>query len=373
MLKFQISKASPLPLHTQLLDDLRHKILTGALRPHDRLPGEWEIAEELGISRTTIQKAWQSAEEEALIYRIHGKGTFVAGPQTPSQARSSVGLLIPDFRSISAAHLLHGVERVFRRRGYRVQVASSEYSVDEENRMLDGMQADAVAGYIVWAVHSDSGERLLSQLAGSAPLVLLDRPLPSLHVPCVSSNNYAGGMQAMNHLLSLGHRRIAFLARPHLNLVPVAERYRAYRDALYAIGEKPAEPILIGNDEELSSYNAYLTDDDATLAPLVERLGGPDRPTAIFAVNDWMAMRLLRAAATLGLRVPDDLSLVGFDNLEVSYALNPPLTTVAQDSEVLGSEAARRLLELIEGEPSREILSLIPTQLIVRDSTRPAN
>lgn len=371
MLKFEVSRSSPLPLHTQLLDDLRHKILTGILHPHDRLPGEWEIAEELGISRTTIQKAWQGAEEEALIYRIHGKGTFVAGPQTQAQVRSSVGLIIPDFRSISASHLLHGVERVFRRKGYGVQVAGSEYSVIEEERALRGMQNNGVLGCIVWAVHHDGQERLLERLSRSTPLVLLDRPVVPLRAPCVTSNNYAGGRQAMSHLIELGHRKIGFLARPHLHLMPVAERYRAYRDALYDIGETPAEPILIGNDEELSSYNAYLTDDDATLAPLIERLQRPDRPSAIFAVNDWMAMRLLRAAASAGLRVPEDLSLVGFDNLEVSQSLHPPLTTVAQDSELLGVEAAHRLLELIDGEPMRDILSLIPTKLIVRSSTQP--
>ncbi len=75
MIHFEISKSSPLPLHMQLLDDLRHKVLTGVFKAHDPLPGEWEIASELDISRTTIRKAWQSAEEEKLIYRSAGKGT----------------------------------------------------------------------------------------------------------------------------------------------------------------------------------------------------------------------------------------------------------------------------------------------------------
>ncbi|MBX3083898.1 MAG: GntR family transcriptional regulator [Anaerolineae bacterium] len=369
MMKLQVSKTSPLPLHIQLLDDLRHKVLTGVFHPHERLLGEWEIAQELEISRTTIQKAWQSAEEENLIYRIHGKGTFVSGPQPQTAVRKSIGLILPDFRSTSAAQTMHGVERVFRRKGYRVQVAGSEYSVAEEDRMLNEMRTDGVVGYIVWAVESDNHERLLSQLSESVPTVLLDRPVAQLHLPCVSSNNYVGGMQAMTHLIELGHRNIAFLARPHLHLASVAERYRAYRDALYEVGERPAEPILIGNEHELSSYDAYLTNDQASLTPLIERLRQPDRPTAIFAVNDWMAIRILRATTSVGLRVPHDLSLVGFDNLDVSKSLTPPLTTVAQNAEVIGAEAAYRLLNLIDGEPMREVLSLIPTQLIVREST----
>jgi DNA-binding LacI/PurR family transcriptional regulator len=369
MIKFQLSKTNPLPLHVQLLDDLRHKVMTGVLRPHDRLPGEWEIAEDLGISRTTIQKAWQSAEEEKLIYRIHGKGTFVVGDAVSSTARKSVGWIVPDFRSVFAAHVVHSAEQVFRRKNYHVQVAVSEYKVDEEDRVVQRMYQDGVKGFIVWAAHSEHHERLLSQLSQSVPTVLLDRPIAGLHLPCVGSNNYVGGMQAMTHLLELGHRKIAFLARPNLYLIPVAERYRAYRDALQSIGEEPSAPILIGSEQELSTYDAY-QNDDVSLEPLISCLQSPDRPTAIFAVNDWMALRVLRAVAILGLRIPEDLSLVGFDNLEVSQLLTPSLTTVAQNAELLGIEAAHRLLDLIDGEPSREVLTLVPTDLMVRESTR---
>ncbi len=369
MIKFQLSKTNPLPLHTQLLNDLRHKVLTGVLHPQDRLPGEWEIAEDLEISRTTIQKAWQIAEEESLIYRIHGKGTFVVGDSITSTARKSVGLIIPDFRSAFAAHIVHGVEQIFRRQGYHVQVAGSEYKVEEEDRVVQRMHKDGVLGFIAWAAHSDDHERLLSELSKSVPTVLLDRSIARLHLPCVSSNNYAGGMQAMTHLIELGHRKIAFVARPNLYLTSVSERYRAYRDALLNLGEESADPIFIGSEQELSYDDAYLND-DKSLQPLITRLQGADRPTAIFAVNDWMALRVIRAVAIVGLRVPEDLSLVGFDNLEVSQLLTPPLTTIAQNADLLGIEAAHRLLDLIDGEPSREVLTLIPTDLMVRESTR---
>jgi len=369
MISFKISKASPLPLHVQLLDDLRHKVLTGVFKPHDQLPGEWELAKELDISRTTIQKAWQGAEEEKLIYRVPGKGTFVAETQTSGLVRTAFGLVIADFRSTFAAHLVRGAERVLRKRDYRVQVAASEYSIQEENRVLHQMRDDGVSGYIVWAVQSDNSQRFLSELSQSVPVVLVDRPITHLHLPCVSSNNYQGGMQAMQHLIDLGHRKIAFLARPHLHLWTVVERYRAYCDALRQIGETPAPPILVGTDQELSSYDAYLTNDDTSLEPLIAHLKQPDRPTAIFAVNDWMAIRTLRAATAIGLRVPEDLSLVGFDNHEVGPSLTPPLTTIAQDGDLLGAEAAHRLLNLVEGDPIQEVLTLLPTQLIVRGST----
>lgn len=370
MMKFEINKTSSLPLHIQLLDELRHKVRTGAFNAHDRLPGEWELASELDISRATIQKAWQSAEEEGLIYRIPGKGTFVAAARLPETTRNAVGLVVPDFRGTFAVHLLSGAERVLRKQGYSVQLASTEYDVREENRVLARMQTDGMAGCMVWAVRDTSGERRLPALAQTMPIVLMDRPLAGIALPCVTSNNYMGGQQAMAHLLELGHQRIAFLARPHLELWTVAERYRAYQDMLRAAGETPLAPILIGDERELSSYTAYIHGDDAALSPLVTLLRQPDRPTAIFAVNDWMALRALRAAASAGLRVPDDLSLVGFDNLDVSEYLSPPLTTIAQDADILGEETARHLLALINGETPNPVLTMVPTRLIVRQSTR---
>lgn len=107
----------------------------GSISSNDRLPGEWEIAEELEISRTDPSRrrgGEEAAEKENLIYRIHGKGTFL-GTQLSNTVRLPVSIVIPDFRSAFAAHLIHGVERVFRRQGYRVQVAGSEYSVAEKS------------------------------------------------------------------------------------------------------------------------------------------------------------------------------------------------------------------------------------------------
>lgn len=369
MIRFEISKESSLPLHLQLLDELRHKVTTGVFKPHERLPGEWELVESLQISRATIQKAWQAAEDEGLIYRLPGKGTFIAEPRAAVQVRTAVGLIIPDFRGATPMKTVRGAERIFRRQGYHLQVASSDFSLAEENRVLRQMREDGVSGCILWAVKSDDTARLVGSIAEAMPVVLLDRPLPGLHLPCVTSNNYVGATQAMDHLIGMGHRRVAFLARPHLEMWTVAERYRAYQDAMRSIGMTPLEPILIGTDRELSSYDAYTNSDDDTLQSFVDLLSQPDRPTAIFAVNDWMAMRAYRAAALAGLTIPRDLSLVGFDNLDVVDYLSPPLTTIAQSAETLGAEAARRLLALIEGDPSEEVMTLLPTELIVRGST----
>lgn len=371
MIDFRISKDSPLPLHVQLLDELRHRIVTGQLKPHDMLPGEWEFVETLHISRATLQRAWQAAREEGLIYRVAGKGTFVAELNKPRSGVSAVAFIIPEYRGTFAMNLLTGAEQVLRKQGHNLLFASTDRDLGEENRLLADFTRQRVRGIILVPVRGALHNRILTSGDINVPLVLMDRPVNGVVLPCISSNNYAGGLQAMNHLIALGHQRILFVARPHMDLWSVSERYRAYQDALHLQGLEAEPPFLIGGDAEMSSYEAYAAADRAEIAPLIDRLKSPTRPTAIFAVNDWMAVRVQRAIAEAGLRNPQDVSVVGFDDLDIAQYQNPPLTTIAQNAQLMGAEAARRLITLMEGDVNREILTLLPTTLVERSSTAP--
>ncbi len=370
MIQFNISKDSSLPLHIQLLDELRHKIMIGELHPDDQLPSEWELVDALNISRATIQRAWQSAQDEGLLYRVAGKGTFVSQPRSSDRAeRNSVGFIIPEYRGTFAMNLLGGAERVLRNRGYSVQFASTDRDINEENRLLEKFITDGICGVILVPVRGSVQQRVLTSNKMSIPAVLIDRPLNGVVLPCVSSNNYAGGLQAMNHLLDLGHRRILFVARPHMDLWSVSERYRAYQDTLRLHNLEVHPPFLIGGDTEMSSYEAYLHHDDEEIQPLIEYLKTAERPTAVFAVNDWMALKVQRAIEIANLKHPADISVIGFDDLDIAQYQNPPLTTIAQDAGLMGAEAARRLITLMEGDENREIVTLLPTHLVVREST----
>jgi GntR family transcriptional regulator, arabinose operon transcriptional repressor len=368
--RFTIAKDSSLPLHEQLVSELRHAIISGIFKPHTRLPGELELVKYLGISRATVQRAWQTAQEEGLIYRVTGKGTFVADRPLEQGARK-VGFLNPEYRGNVNGYLLSGAESILRANGYSVLYAHTDRQVNEENRLMREMIEQGVCGFLIWPAKGGANGRLLIDPRFNLPVVLMDRPIPGVALPCVTSNNHSGGLQAMRHLLELGHRRIVFLARPHLDLWPVAERLRAYEDAMRTAGLEPLPPCFLESTFELSWAEAYTQHDDESLTPIVDLLHREDRPTAVFAVNDWMAFKVLRAASLAGLRVPQDLSLVGFDNMDMVDMVDPPLTTVAQDTGLMGSEAARRLISFIEGEAVQEIMTLLPTRLVVRGSTAP--
>ncbi|MCC7447860.1 MAG: GntR family transcriptional regulator [Anaerolineae bacterium] len=367
---FYLSKESPVPLHTQLLNELRRAILAGELQPHTRVPSEPELAHALSISRTTIRQAWHAAEDEGLLYRVHGKGTYVA-ESAGTQPAKLIGFLIPNFRSTFDSQLLSGAERYLRERGYRVMFAHTDRAVDEENRLMREMSREGVSGFLLWPAMGE-GQRRYLEANHAIPAVFLDRSIPGVDYPCVAAEHYQGGCYAVQHLIDLGHSAIGFVSRPHLTLWPIAERLRAYNDTLHAAGLLPHPPILVGDSAELGVRYAEESYADARgqeISQLQVILSQPDRPTALFAMNDLMALQVLRAANLAGLKVPDDLSLVGFDDMEIVSHIDPPLTTVAQNPFRVGAEAARVLLDLVGGKRPDQPTILLPTRLIVREST----
>lgn len=374
MAEIKLDKQSPIPLHTQLLNQLRQLILGGEWTSHEQLPSEPELVRQLGVSRATVRKALESAEREGLLYRVAGKGTFAeanpaAGPQR------LVGFVIPQFRSSFDSNLLIGVERELKARGYRVLFCNSERRLEEENKLLAELIQDRVDGVIIWPVQSDDLDRELFHLSvRNFPLVLMDRTFPYLEADSALVDNSGGAFAATQHLIDLGHRKIAFLARPYLHLLPIAERLAGYRRALRDAGLEPVPPLLVGEALEPSTGDALRTYANAAgpdINALREALSEPDHPTAIFAMNDLMALIALRAAVLTGLRVSEDLSIVGFDDLDVVSQLKVPLTSVAQNSLELGATAAELLLDRLNGYRGAPRQRRLPTELRIRQTSGP--
>ncbi len=371
-INISLSHDSAIPLHTQLLNQLRHLILSGQWPPGTRIPSEPELKRQLNISRSTIRQALSNAEAEGLIKRVPGKGTFVAQVRPHNHL---LGYITFDFLSDFQLRLLSGAESVARAKGYRILFNHSGRDIEEENRLLDQLLADKVGGILIWPALANIPSRRLFQLSQEriVPIVLMDRPLPGVDCDYVASDNYGGAYAAVKHLIDLGHTNIVFLSRPILQLLPIAERLRGYRNAMQDAGLTPRPPWLVGTaDEEMGTRYALMSYSQAQgqeIQQIARYLHEENRPTAIFAMNDLMALQVVKAARKVGLEIPDDLSLVGFDDMDFVSHLEVPLTTVAQDSFAMGKRAAELLIERVEGytgPPRREIL---PTQLRVRAST----
>jgi len=231
-----------------------------------------------------------------------------------------------------------------------------------------------MAGCIVEPVYADGVAHMLQDWVRKGfPVIMIDRYIPGIATDLVASDHFSGGYAAVSHLIQQGYRDILYLARQPLQLTSVGERLHGYRAAMADAGLTPRSPFAIEGTTETSLIQSLGTLNESereVVGAIAGLLSSRARPEAIVAMNDLLALLVLEAANTFGLRVPDELAVVGFDDMDFAASCQPPLTTVAQQSYQLGVEAASLLLQRIDGEdgPPRQIR--LPTQLVVRGSSQ---
>ena len=249
-----VSKTSSVPLHSQLLNEMRRRILSGAWPPGSPVPSELTLQRFLGISRSTVRQAMTAARNEGLIETVPGKGTYVSLNPTRYRTPRLVSFIIPYFRSSFDTLLFRGAESALRNADYQVIFSTSDSDPGEEDRLVQRLQHEHVAGFLLWPVMGQDANRMVYKLIRQqARLVLMDRSFPGEETDLVMCDNFNGGYAATQHLISLGHRKIAFLCRQHLNLLPIAERLRGYRQAMQEAGLPALEPVLINATQEITT------------------------------------------------------------------------------------------------------------------------
>ncbi len=363
-------------LHVQLHDQLRRLILSGQWQRSSRIPSEKQLTSYLSVSRSTVRLALQRAELEGLIERSAGRGTFVAYLPPTDQRNRLIAFVTYGFDAESHLLMLKGAEGEVKARGYQI-ILSNVQNQREELDVLRRLKAEYVAGVLLWANAGASRaqqENPLSYQQITLPLVLMDRGIYDLDCDFVTSENYDGASAMMQHLLALGHERIVFLCHQEMELLPVMDRYHAYCTAMLDAGLTPQEPWLIGpqGNEFIASMVLRASVDPKSveiqeIKDLFYNASTP--PTAIFAVNDYIALLAMRAVKLLNMSVPDDISIAGFDDIDLAVQLEVPLTTVAQDPFFIGKRAAQLLLDRLNGYSGATRRVTIPTQLRVRSST----
>lgn len=322
-----------------------------------------DVARRAGVSVATVSKVINSrygvaedtgARVRAVIDEL-GYETSLVAQSLRSRRTSVIAILAYDLEPFST-QLLKGAAEALHDSGYELVVYSAGGLARDpegwERRYLSRV-AGTLADGVILITPSTVGPH------AGAPVVAVD-PHTGLAVPTVDSDNLNGAKLATNHLIGLGHRRIGFIAgRSELESARLREE--GYRQAIEAAG--------IEFDPGLVAMGEYRC--DASVHPALRLLQLPDRPTAIFAANDLSAIGVMRAAASMGLEVPKDLSVVGFDNIPESALTTPPLTTIDQFIHRLGYRAIRMLLSLIEGKSRVETRITLPTELVVRQTTAP--
>jgi LacI family transcriptional regulator len=271
---------------------------------------------------------------------------------------------------------LNGAESEVRARGYQM-VFSNAQSHEEEISILMALRGEDVHGILLWPHFNASWskrETPISYQQLDVPIVLLDRQIYGLDCDCVTSDNYGGAQALMRHLVNLGHKHIVFLSHHATELLPVADRHRAYCNVLNEAGLIASEPWTIGRPgQEIGATDALqsaVNDKSLELQQIRDYImNAQPCPTAIFALNDYLAVLAMRTMKMLHVRVPDDVSIAGFDDINLAVHLEVPLTTVAQDQFAIGKRAAQLLINRLEGYSGPTKCEFIPTELRLRSST----
>ena len=274
-----------------------------------------------------------------------------------SRRTGALGLIVPDLLNPFFAQVVRGAESVTRRAGYRLLLGNSEGDLKLERDYVADMVAHRVEGLLVAPV-SDRSRAVLGPLARrSFPFVLVDRAVPGLESDLVEANGVEGARRLVEHLLSLGHRRVAMILGPD-DVSTTRQRRQGYLEALKHSTTTDEALLLETSVDRAGGHRA-----------MERALGLDPRPTAVFAVNNMTALGAMQAMREAGLAVPDDIALVCFDDVEHLAVLSPFLTVVDQPAETFGTLAAELLLDRI-GRPDahRPRHVVLQPQLIVRRS-----
>jgi LacI family transcriptional regulator len=271
-----------------------------------------------------------------------------------------VGVLIPDLTNPVLPPIVRGIEETLWAAGRAVLLADTDNDPEREAALVSELQARRCEGLIV-ATATRTSAAIRSLAAGDVPTVLVTRDVDGAGLPLAAGDDRAGVAAAVGHLVELGHERIAYVTGPR-DLSTTVARLAAF---------EATTASLLGPGERIVRHGAAFTipaGRSLTAALLRERTGA----TAILAGNDLMALGAYEALAEAGLRCPEDISVVGHNDMPLVGNMQPPLTTVAIPQHDIGVAAARLLLEAIDGRDVQQVRRLLPTKLVVRGSTAPA-
>jgi DNA-binding LacI/PurR family transcriptional regulator len=328
-----------------------------------RPPAMSDVAVVAGVSHQTVSRVLndhpsvrpETRERVLAAIAELGYRRNTAARALVTRRSGTIGVVTTGLALFGPTSTFIAVERAARDSGLFVSVATvSRWEAAAIQQVLEHFMSQAVEGVVVIAAHDEAVEAVQAFDAPVPVVMVGPQNLPGGRLQSVAVDQYVGARIATRHLLDLGHAHVTHLRGP--DEIDARQRVRGWRDELEAAGVEPGEPIA-GDWSAARGYEVGL------------RLVGADLPTAVFAANDQLALGILRAFAEAGVRVPDDVSVVGFDDVDGSAHFSPPLTTVRQEFEPLGVRCVELLLAAIAGEPTEPYL--VEPHLVVRESSGP--
>lgn len=326
----------------------------------------YDVAREAGVSIATVSKVINETGRISKKTRMHVQEVMQRMQFEPSVVASAlmgkstftIGLIIPDLANPFFAEIARSVEDRGSELGFNLVICSTDHRVDKEMEYMALLQKKRVDGIIM-----GTGTRNLTMLeelmTKKYPMALIAREAPAIEVNSVLVDDFRGGYLATEHLLQLGHRHIAIISEP-LSLKSSQERIRGYREAHHRYSVAPDERLITVSDHSTLEGGRAIAE---------KLLQLPNRPSAIFACNDLLAIGAMQTARELGIDVPGDVSIIGFDNTILATITTPPLTTIAQPIQHIGRQVTDLLVQDIkEGNAAKQRIVMQP-ELVIRQTT----
>jgi LacI family repressor for deo operon, udp, cdd, tsx, nupC, and nupG len=269
---------------------------------------------------------------------------------------NTILVVVPDITNMFFSNVLLGIESLASENGYQV-ILSAQNMVEQENSYFTIVRQKKADGIILLTARTD--KQILTELANEVPVVLACEYIEDSQIPTVSIDNISSAREATEYLIHLNHKRIGHISGP-LNVVVGRDRLRGFQQAMLQHG-LDLDSMLV--EEGNFTYESGLN--------IMKKFLAMDQPpTAVFAANDEMAIGAIKAAKTIGLRVPEDLSIIGFDDIKIASIFEPALTTTAQPTFDMGKKAMELLLNLINNNKLEKYQFILDHQLMIRDSCK---
>jgi len=356
------------PLYLQLANLLRSRILNEELHVNDRIEPELELSTKYGLSRGTVREALVLLEEEGLLSRIQGKGTFVLHKILRDKT-NIIGVIMPYLQDQMIVRILLGIETHLQENGYNLILSHSNSDLKLEQKQLERFKNQGAAGIILFPTSLQEENELISGiLDDDYPLVLVDRRISGRKTDFVGIDNYEGAYKAVESLLEAGHQSIACIVPPD-RPTSIIDRIRGYEAAMQDKGLFPLAAVsLAGSGTTGSDGIPYYSASD--LAPVERLMNLHSAPDALFCGNDFIAIGIMHYLNEKGIKIPEDISIFGFDNISWAAFPSVQLSTVSQPSVEIGRSAASFMLARIKNPEIPPQTALLHGNIVLRTSSR---
>jgi len=330
-----------------------------------------DVAKKAGVSISTVSNALNDSryvkkETKEKILEVVSDLNYtpnIIARGLKTRSTRTVAVIVPDISNQFFAQVIKGVEETARQRNYNVLLTCSYYDVSEEKRSIEILKQQFVSGFLFISGYN-SFEHIKSLNDDKVPVVVVDREPGDKKVPSVLIDNFEAMRKAVNFLYGIRHRRIGYISYTYDNQTTVERRYKGYRRGL------EDNNLVYDPDIVMISETLRLNELEGSREAVKKILNNKNIPTVILNASDFIAVGVIRTLKELNIKVPEDISVMGFDNILMSLYTDPLLTTVKQPKKQMGAAAVSLLLDIIEGKRVKNKNIILPTEIIDRQSIK---